>query len=77
MKTKLEISSYKGSPVFTIWEIDDNGEKQKYPVVSFGKKKGEAILKYLPELEKFAGKKEVSPEAKMIQDHEEMGNDNY
>lgn len=53
MKTEIELTKFKGADVFTIWEVNENGERKKFPVVSFGKKKGEAILKHLTELKDF------------------------
>lgn len=58
MKTEIELTKFKGADVFTIWELDDNGERKKFPVVSFGKKKGEAIVKHLKDLEDFLGQKD-------------------
>ena len=55
MKTEIELATFKNSPVFTIWELDDNGERKKFPIISFGKKKGEAIVKHLKELKDFVG----------------------
>jgi|688.fasta_scaffold2137334_1 hypothetical protein len=53
MKTEIELTKFKGADVFTVWEVDENGERKKFPVVSFGRKKGEAILKHLEELKSF------------------------
>lgn len=46
--------TYKGHRVLAIWEIDEKGEKQgKFPVVSFGQAKAEAILSCIAELQSF------------------------
>ena len=55
MRTEIELATFKNSPVFTIWEIDENGERKKFPIISFGKRKGEAIIKHLQELKNFVG----------------------
>jgi hypothetical protein len=55
MRTEIELGTFKNSPVFTIWEIDENGDRKKFPIISFGKKKGEAIVKHWQELKNFVG----------------------
>jgi hypothetical protein len=55
MKSEIELTKFKGADVFTIWEVDENGERKKFPIISFGKKKGEAIVKHLKELKDFVG----------------------
>lgn len=51
---KVEIGSYKNSPVLTIWEYE-NGIKKDFPVISFGKKKAQAIMSALEEIKNFVG----------------------
>jgi hypothetical protein len=56
-KNNLEIESttFKGSPVLTIWELNDQGErKSEYPLISFGKKKAQAIAQFSEEIDEFA-----------------------
>ena len=53
MKTETEITTFKGADIFTIWEIGENGERKQFPLISFGKKKAEAILRNADELKKF------------------------
>lgn len=59
MKTKLCIEDYKGNEVISVWEVDDKDEKVgKFPIVSFGKKKAEAVLKHSQEIQNYLeGKK--------------------
>jgi hypothetical protein len=54
--TKVFIEEFKGSPVFVIKELDENGipKETKYgPFLSFGIKKANAIVEHLEELKKF------------------------
>lgn len=52
MNTKTFEGQYKGT--IAVWEIDDNGEKVgKFPIVSLGKKKLQAILNHLDEVKEF------------------------
>lgn len=60
MKTEIELSKFKGADVFTIWEVDENGERKNFPVVSFGKKKAEAIVKHIEDVKNFCGAYDVS-----------------
>lgn len=53
-ETKVFLEEYKGSPTFSIWEVDANGDKvDKYPVVSFGKGKAKEIIKHIIDLKAF------------------------
>ena len=54
-ETKVLNDEYNGYPVFKVFEVDGEGDPidPKKPVVSFGMKKGKAILKHVDELEKF------------------------
>lgn len=54
IKTEVEIGEYKGSPVLTIHELDEQGQRTKYPLISFGKRKAKAIIKHIQDLEDFA-----------------------
>lgn len=49
---ETDMSEYKGNDIFQIWEIK-NGERSKFPVISFGKGKAEAILASVEEIKKF------------------------
>jgi len=54
MRTKVFIERYKGQPVFSVWEVDNEDKKVgRYPAFSFGKKKAELILSNIAEIEKF------------------------
>jgi hypothetical protein len=55
MRTEIEITKFKGSDVLTIWEVDENGERKKFPVIAFGKKKGEALVKHWQDVKEFVG----------------------
>lgn len=52
LKTEVEVGEYKGFPTFTIWELGDRGEKKN--LISFGKKKAQALIKYMNEISDFA-----------------------
>lgn len=50
METKVFEDEFKGHKLFTVWEIDENGEKKgKYPKVSIGKGKSNALVAHLDE----------------------------
>lgn len=54
MKTKVELGEFKESPIFQIWEVDENGKKKdRRPLVSFGEKKARAILSSMKEISDF------------------------
>lgn len=53
-KTEVEVGEYKGSPTITIHELDNEGKRKQYPLISFGKKKAQAIVKYIKEIEDFS-----------------------
>lgn len=58
--TKVFIEDYKGNQMFSIWEVNEDGEKTKaFPIISFGKTKAEALIKHKFDLEGFAGVKDV------------------
>jgi len=52
-KTHVEVGDYKGSPVFKIYEIRDDGAKRDVPTISFGVRKAEHILANIEALKKF------------------------
>jgi len=53
-ETKVLPNEYKGHKLFAIFEVDEADEPIKqYPLISFGKKKAQAILKHLDELRDF------------------------
>lgn len=52
--TSVERGEFKGSPTFTIWELDKDGNKKgEYPLLSFGKRKAKAIFDNIEEIENF------------------------
>lgn len=53
MATEVEQSEYKGNKLLVIWELDKNGQRKEYPLFSFGKKKAQAILENIDEIENF------------------------
>lgn len=55
--TKVFIDVYKGKKIFAVWKVDQHGNKEgKYPLISFGAKKAQAIIPHLPELNDFIAK---------------------
>lgn len=54
MNVKVTKGKHPGTA--SIWEVDENGETiNDYPLISFGKKKFEAIMKSITELKKIFG----------------------
>lgn len=54
MKTKVFFESFKGGPIFSIWEINDKDQKiGKYPLISIGLKKAALLVKHVKDLESF------------------------
>lgn len=60
MKTKVIETEFKGKPMFTIFVVDEYGEKSapEYgntirPLVNMGIKKAQALIVHLKELEAF------------------------
>lgn len=46
-KTAVFVEDYKGKPTFGIWNVDSEGDKVgDYPLIAFGLKKAEAIMKH-------------------------------
>lgn len=59
MKTLIEYGEFKGTKTLSIWEVDSSGNKKSnFPLLTFGKKKAEAIMENKEEIEKFAEGKE-------------------
>jgi hypothetical protein len=54
MNTKAFLEEYKGHRLIAIWEVDAVGNKLgKYPIISFGIKKAEAILANFDDITQF------------------------
>lgn len=46
-ETKVFIEDFKGNKLLAIWEVDQDGNKVgAFPIISFGRKKAEAIVKH-------------------------------
>jgi hypothetical protein len=55
MKTKAFFEKYKGYPVFSVWEVDESGDKVgAYPLASLGTKKAVALANHLEDFKLFA-----------------------
>jgi len=56
MKTvKVLEEEFKGNPLFVVREFN-NGEPEKYPIVSMGIKKAKSVLENIEDLKKFVEK---------------------
>ncbi len=53
--TVSEYEEYKGHKLLKIFEVDEEGRKDKYPLHNFGKKKAQAILNHLEDIKALAG----------------------
>lgn len=53
-KYNVETGEYKGSPTLTIWEVGTDGVLNKFPVITFGKKKAKAIIAVIDIIKNFA-----------------------
>lgn len=52
--TSCFIEDFNGNKMFSIWHVDSVGNKTKdYPLISFGKAKAIALLKFYEELKKY------------------------
>lgn len=52
--TRVEIGEHKNNPTIAIWEVDEEGyDVGDYPTIAFGLKKAKAILKHVPDIQKF------------------------
>jgi hypothetical protein len=57
MRTKVFNEHFKGYPMFSVWEVDDNDQKVgSYPLFSMGSKKAIALLKHIDDFMHFAEK---------------------
>ena len=71
--TKVFRDTFQGKPIFAIWEVDSSDRKKgKYPVVSFGLKKAQAIQKHSNELNRFIqeGEREAAPDLSKLSTEE-------
>lgn len=57
VQTEVTYGDYKGSPIITIHELDESGNKKPYPF-SFSAKKAGMIVKHIEEIEAFAEENE-------------------
>jgi hypothetical protein len=62
MKTIIEHGEFKNSKTISIWEVDEEGRKEKYPLLGFGLKKAKAILLHIEEIKEFIKTNEKSDE---------------
>lgn len=54
MKTKIVRKEFKGRPLLSIVQTQDNGKPlDAFPIMSFGIKKAEYIVKHLDEIKAF------------------------
>jgi len=52
--TKVFVEEFKGKELCAIWEVTADGEKVgSFPVLSFGAKKAEAIIKHMAEIKSY------------------------
>lgn len=77
-KTAVFIDKYKGKATFSIWNVDDDGDKVgDYPVIAFGLTKAKALIEHLEALEEYvdnegeASKKSKSKAKRKSSDSEE------
>lgn len=54
MKIEIKKSTYRGRPIIQLFDRDANEEYSKYPVISVGVRKVNAILAVIEELKEFA-----------------------
>lgn len=55
VKTEVQVELYKGSPVFSIHQVNDKGERGQFSqLIGFGKKKALAIVRHIEEIKKFS-----------------------
>lgn len=53
-KTAVFVEDYKGKQTFGIWNVDADGDKiGDFPLIAFGIKKAEALLRHADELEEY------------------------
>lgn len=51
MSTKAGSDEYKGNKLFAVYKEDENGDIEVKPIVSFGKRKAQALLNHLDDFE--------------------------
>jgi len=51
MSTKAGADEFKGNKLFAVYKEDENGDIEERPIVSFGKRKAQALLNHLDEFE--------------------------
>jgi hypothetical protein len=57
-KLKAFEEVFKNHPILAIWEVDETGNKVgKFPVISFGRSKAEAITQLMTDIQTFVAKK--------------------
>lgn len=55
MKTKVFLEEFKGSKVFSVWEVDDAGAKVgQYPLVSMGARKAVSLMNHFEDFKQYA-----------------------
>lgn len=53
VNTKAFFEKYKGYPIFSVWEVDEQGNKVRM-IVSMGTKKAAAIMNHMEDFKTFA-----------------------
>ena len=56
LKTQIVIGDFRGSPTIAIYELNDEGKTKEHAIITFGKKKAQAIIKHIKEIEEFSNK---------------------
>lgn len=65
MQTKVFLEKFKGYPTFSVWEVDNSGQKVgSYPLFSLGTKKAIALSKHLEDFKTFAKEAEFEESRK-------------
>lgn len=60
MRTVVKITEYKGNPVLSVWEVDEDGDRaNKYPIISLGRKKLGALMSHSEEIAEFLEEEEI------------------
>jgi hypothetical protein len=55
MNTKVFLETFKGHPTFSVWEVNEDGDKVgSYPVLSMGLKKAKALMSHIDQFAYFA-----------------------
>lgn len=57
-ETKVMENDFKGTPMFSIFEFDKEGNKNFKPLVNMGMKKAKLVLKHVEELKKYVQENE-------------------